>query len=615
MAGCVAEREAVAQRSVEATRDAEAARTALTQREAAAATAAREAARLTDLRARAKAAVSAAEERIAADKATAAERAAGLAAKLKEQRGLLSLVSELLADVQRGALASRAARLAELPQATAALMEMAAVGDVAGLSKALNSMRMGIARAVHQLADEAAQDKQDAAAADAAAAVELRRLRAEETAAALEAEGGSASARGLSAEATQLRAALKAVEEKETAEARELSRMAAHCLALQKEGEQAAAQRASTLRGLADVRTTAEEKLTTAGQASALAGKQHVTASLELAAQRPHYKLGEWSACSIACGGGGKGRRTRQVYCLDFTGVRLPLSACRRHLPHLADAVVSEEECGTAACMWSVDDWDVCNAACGGGRQSRAVTCTAGDGTPFTGDGCPGAEPADRPPATRDCNMAACEWQLSQWGDCSAPCGAGGTQTRRVICTAPSGLLFDGDGCPGAAARPQQSRKCNDQPCTLRAGEWTACDACSTTTQTRALSCYGSDDSDAQLLDMAACDGLSLPETERDCPLRPACAEPSALDAAGGDDADDDDADDGDDDDDDDGPSSLDMFGEAGDDMSVEEVEATMDKLSAGGLDAVVDGDDDGADDDDGDDHDGSSDDGDDHDE
>lgn len=83
---------------------------------------------------------------------------------------------------------------------------------------------------------------------------------------------------------------------------------------------------------------------------------------------------------------------------------------------------------------WTFNEFSPCTATCGGGVQYRNVTC-AGRKT---------LEPVDRtlcdasnePPATQRCGEIPCEprWVIHPWENCSAPCGQGGYQTRRIQC-------------------------------------------------------------------------------------------------------------------------------------------------------------------------------------
>ena len=95
---------------------------------------------------------------------------------------------------------------------------------------------------------------------------------------------------------------------------------------------------------------------------------------------------------------------------------------------------------------WETGAWGSCSAACGGGAQTRTVTCGF--------DNCNGPQPT----SLRTCNTQSCStagaWTKGTWGSCSTTCG-GGTQARTVTC--------DFDTCTGTEPAPSQS--CNTQAC------------------------------------------------------------------------------------------------------------------------------------------------------
>ena len=118
-------------------------------------------------------------------------------------------------------------------------------------------------------------------------------------------------------------------------------------------------------------------------------------------------------------------------------------SSCKSSKPS-----VSKKTCTTS---WTVAGWGSCNKSCGGGTQSRSVTCKSGYS-------CTGTKPA----TSQACNTQMCttNWVVGSWGSCSKSCG-GGTKSRSVYC--PSGY-----SCPGA--KPATTTSCNTAACSKPAG-------------------------------------------------------------------------------------------------------------------------------------------------
>ncbi|MFT7434056.1 MAG: hypothetical protein ACI9TY_001701 [Alphaproteobacteria bacterium] len=174
------------------------------------------------------------------------------------------------------------------------------------------------------------------------------------------------------------------------------------------------------------------------------------------------WSTGGWSACSQTCGGG---VQTRSVTC-SFT-------TCTGVKP------ATSQTCNTQACAttgaWSTGGWSACSKTCGGGVQTRSVTCS------FTT--CTGVKPA----SSQTCNTQACAtsgaWSIGGWSACSKTCG-GGVQTRSVTCSFTT--------CTGS--KPASSQTCNTQACatsgTWSTGGWGSCSkTCGGGVKTRSVTC------------------------------------------------------------------------------------------------------------------------------
>lgn len=84
---------------------------------------------------------------------------------------------------------------------------------------------------------------------------------------------------------------------------------------------------------------------------------------------------------------------------------------------------------------WTHTEFNVCSVTCGGGFQTRNVTCNSRTSLETVDESLcdPGSKPAD----TQQCGQDKCppKWSEGEWGKCSTQCGSNGTQTRTVHCS------------------------------------------------------------------------------------------------------------------------------------------------------------------------------------
>ena len=182
----------------------------------------------------------------------------------------------------------------------------------------------------------------------------------------------------------------------------------------------------------------------------------------------PLWLMGEWSGCSKSCGGG---IQSRNISCKSNH-----IGRCdARNKP------VDRQKCGEIQCpYWSVGNWSKCSKTCGGGMQTRAVTCENGHIGKCTGE--------ERPSTNKKCGEVPCpEWSLGEWSKCSKSCG-GGTQTRNIVC-----LNNDVGNC-SEKDKPSTNQQCADLPCpNWVIGMWSECSkSCDGGFQTRTVSCNNS---------------------------------------------------------------------------------------------------------------------------
>uniref|UniRef100_A0A3Q4MH58 Uncharacterized protein n=1 Tax=Neolamprologus brichardi TaxID=32507 RepID=A0A3Q4MH58_NEOBR len=118
---------------------------------------------------------------------------------------------------------------------------------------------------------------------------------------------------------------------------------------------------------------------------------------------------------------------------------------------------------------WESSPWTACSTSCGGGIQSRLVSCVEED---MQGTITPTEEwkycQNPKPSPLQACNRFDCPpmWDTHDWGQCSQSCG-GGVQRRQVLCKqrlADGSILELPDTfCPTKSPTSQQP--CGEKEC------------------------------------------------------------------------------------------------------------------------------------------------------
>ncbi|XP_075985885.1 ADAMTS-like no long nerve cord [Anticarsia gemmatalis] len=155
---------------------------------------------------------------------------------------------------------------------------------------------------------------------------------------------------------------------------------------------------------------------------------------------RYHWLATPGSLCSATCGGGYK---MSLAVCRDrLTGSDAPEQLCDASSKPQASVVRCNTH--PCPFKWYVGEWSSCSVTCGGGVRSRRVLCARSANVTKADTYEPGssAEPgcvSPAPRATQPCSQHDCPvWVAGPWSGCSVSCGEG-VQVRGVECTPAGG--------------------------------------------------------------------------------------------------------------------------------------------------------------------------------
>ncbi|CAL8261026.1 unnamed protein product [Merluccius merluccius] len=255
------------------------------------------------------------------------------------------------------------------------------------------------------------------------------------------------------------------------------------------------------------------------------------------------WRAGEWSTCSLTCGGAG--RATRQVACSNYHQPVDPSFCDPDERPG------AEQECTAPPCpstssstsvfqrqrsndqpygypqepghsnwnvpssdnQWRIGPWGACSSTCTGGFQRRVVVCQDSEGR--SNSYC---DERVKPVESKSCDSGPCPlWNYGIWGECTQTCG-GGRRTRLVVCQRPTGQRLNDRSCD-ILDQPPDMEQCNLQPCPGSASwhrrPWKPCSvSCGRGTSQRDLSCVypnGTQTEEEQ------CSHLARPRAQKAC--------------------------------------------------------------------------------------------------
>ncbi|KAL7022058.1 hypothetical protein ACKWTF_012113 [Chironomus riparius] len=178
---------------------------------------------------------------------------------------------------------------------------------------------------------------------------------------------------------------------------------------------------------------------------------------------------------------------------------------------------------------WAFTKFEACSVSCGGGHQSRNVTCTSQRSLETVDPKL--CDSSQKPAEMQKCGLLDCapQWIESEWGKCTAPCGNNGTRERKVHCEAIKAdgavsVIEDEECLELVGNKPATIASCNEgKICPLWfTGKWQSCNKlCGEGKQTRQVVCYQKEENGKiTVLDDKDCLD-EKPVDEMDCMLQP----------------------------------------------------------------------------------------------
>ncbi|XP_055847560.1 papilin isoform X2 [Episyrphus balteatus] len=178
---------------------------------------------------------------------------------------------------------------------------------------------------------------------------------------------------------------------------------------------------------------------------------------------------------------------------------------------------------------WTHMEFGPCSVSCGGGSQSRNVTCNNRLTLEKVDESL--CDTNTKPSNVQTCGTEECapRWVEEPWGKCSKSCGKDGVQNRTVSCEriSPSGVasIVDESICLKAfGSKPVETRDCNRdvENCPkFHLGPWTPCNKlCGEGKRTRVVTCFKEEGGRKKVLPSEEC-SEEKPDTEENCLITP----------------------------------------------------------------------------------------------
>ncbi|KAM9836358.1 ADAMTS-like protein 1 [Aulostomus maculatus] len=176
------------------------------------------------------------------------------------------------------------------------------------------------------------------------------------------------------------------------------------------------------------------------------------------------WRADPWAPCSTSCGGGSQTRTLRCVHGPEGMSGEVESHYCLG----TGRKPSSTRLCNLLPCArWITSHWGPCHGQCVGSNlatQTRDVYCQDMNGTKVPYRMCNGLQ---RPSPVKNCSTDACavHWRIGPWTQCTATCGRHGFQSRQVTCThRHSGKTMREHHCMWKP-RPPSWRRCNILSC------------------------------------------------------------------------------------------------------------------------------------------------------
>ncbi|XP_067847556.1 papilin-like [Heptranchias perlo] len=233
------------------------------------------------------------------------------------------------------------------------------------------------------------------------------------------------------------------------------------------------------------------------------------------------WKMGEWSTCSVTCGGG---VQTRSVFCSLSEGSRGEAVRDDSECAAVTVKPPGRQVCSLLQCAtWKSGHWSECSVTCGEGIQTRSVSCVSPSGSQLPDFACPSRS---KPSVAQACALNTCRavisWYIGAWSSCSVTCGEG-IQTRSVLCMSQSGGQLPDFACSSqlkpSAAQPCALDTCTPDVFSWHIGAWGLCSkSCNSGQRKRQVICY---DQDRNHQDSRKCNPRIFPSEIEDCNTQP----------------------------------------------------------------------------------------------